>query len=219
MILQNEKAPLYKLNPAAFIVITLIVVFVTYQVLGGLLTYIITGSDLKSASGNSNVLRIIISFSQFMFLLVPTLVLSMMQGNEFTDTFRFKKPLMPVFFLGIAGIIVVQPVLQVYMLLQNKLIFSIPFLSDNLKQIKELFDSLEAVTLNLVRANSVPEFILVVIVIAVTPAICEEFLFRGLIFKNFERSVKSSKAIFLTGLLFALFHFHPLRLLIQICHN
>ena len=51
------------------------------------------------------------------------------------------------------------------------------------------------------------------IVIAVTPAICEEFLFRGLVFKNFEKIIPASRAIFFTGLLFALFHFHPFNLI------
>ncbi len=103
----------------------------------------------------------------------------------------------------------IQPFLQVYLYYQNELIFNLPFGKEFINQLKELFDMLESATEKLVEANSVPEFLLVVIVIAVTPAVCEEFLFRGLVFKNFEKVIPASKAIFFTGLLFALFHFHP----------
>ncbi|MCY7360920.1 MAG: CPBP family intramembrane metalloprotease, partial [Ignavibacteria bacterium] len=64
-----------------------------------------------------------------------------------------------------------------------------------------------------VIAKSFPEYLLIVFVIAVTPAICEEFLFRGLVFKNFEKIIPATKAIFFSGLLFALFHFHPFNII------
>ena len=137
----------------------------------------------------------------------------MLQDNNLKETFRLKKPKMSVFLFAVLGILVIQPFLQVYMYYQNELIFNLPFGKELITQLKELFDTLESTTEKLVTANSVPEFIMIVIVIAVTPAICEEFLFRGLVFKNFEKMIPASKAIFFTGLLFALFHFHPFNLI------
>jgi membrane protease YdiL (CAAX protease family) len=171
------------------------------------------GKDLKSLPENIPGTRMILSFAQFMFILFPALLLSMLQGNRFKEAFRFRKPNFAIFFLSIFGLVVVQPFLQVFMYFQNKIIFSIPFGTDVLKQVKDLFDSLEQTTMNLVVSHSIPEFIFVVFVIAVTPAICEEFLFRGILFKNFERISKRMSAIFLTGLIFALFHFHPFNLI------
>lgn len=205
----NSKGPLSKIHPALFILITLVTVFITYQIIGGVITILVLGPDIIGEPSNLNLTRIIITFSQFMFILVPVIVLSMMQGNVFKDTFRLKKPDIIIFILSVLGILVVQPFLQVYLYLQNKLIFSIPFGTEILKSVKELFDSLEALTLKLVASHSVPEFIFVVFVIAITPAICEEFLFRGLILKNFERFATPVRAIVFTGLIFALFHFHP----------
>jgi uncharacterized protein len=214
---QNEKnikkAPLANLHPAIFIVITLIAVFITYQVFGGLLTVLIVGVDLKTIPGNLSNTRIILSFAQFMFILFPALLLSMLQGNNFKETFRIKKPNTVIFFLSIFGLIIVQPFLQVYMIIQNKIIFSIPFGTEVIKQVKDLFDALEQTTLSLVSAHTATEFIFVVFVIAVTPAICEELLFRGLIFKNIEKISLRKNAIFFTGLVFALFHFHPFNLI------
>lgn len=209
----NKKAPFAKLQPAVFIVITLISVFITYQVFGGLLTVLIVGVDLKTIPGNLNNTRIILLFSQFMFILFPAILLSILQGNKFKETFRIRKPDMIIFFLSILGLIIVQPFLQAYMVIQNKIIFSIPFGAEAIKQIKDLFDALEQTTLSLVIANNLMEFIFVAFVIAVTPAICEEMLFRGLIFKNFERISLRKNSIFFTGLIFALFHFHPFNLI------
>ncbi|MCX6163651.1 MAG: CPBP family intramembrane metalloprotease [Ignavibacteriae bacterium] len=109
--------------------------------------------------------------------------------------------------------IIVQPFLQVFLYFQNKIIFSIPFGTEIIRQVKDLFDTLEQITMNLVTANNAGEFIFIVFVIAITPAICEEFLFRGLVFKNFERISLRWNAILLTGLIFALFHFHPFNLI------
>lgn len=210
---ETRKAPLGKLHPAIFIVIVLLSTFITYQVFGGLLTVLIVGIDLKTIPENLWKTRVILSFSQFMFLLIPALLLSIMQGNNFRETFRIKKPDIPIFFLSIFGLIIVQPFLQVFLYFQNKLIFSIPFGTEVLNQVKELFDLLEQTTLSLVTAGNAGEFIFVVFVIAVTPAVCEEFLFRGLVLKNFEKMTLSRNAILLTGLIFALFHFHPFNLI------
>ncbi len=209
----NSKGPLSNIHPALFILITLVTVFITYQIIGGVITVLVLGPNIIEEPANLSLTRIIITFSQFMFILVPVVVLNMMQGSVFKETFRLKKPDILVFILSVLGILIVQPFLQVYLYLQNKLIFSIPFGSEFLKSVKELFDSLEALTLKLVASHSVPEFIFVVFVIAITPAICEEFLFRGLILKNFERFVTPIRAIVFTGLIFALFHFHPFNII------
>ncbi|MBI5402185.1 MAG: CPBP family intramembrane metalloprotease [Ignavibacteriae bacterium] len=208
-----RKAPLANMHPAVFIVIVLFTTFITYQVFGGLLTVIIVGAKVEKFTENLSTTRIILSFAQFMFLLFPALILSMMRGNNFRDTFRVKKPDLVIFFLSVFGLVLVQPFLQAYLVIQNKLIFSLPFGTEAIKQVKDLFDSLEQTTMSLVTAHSIPEFIFVIFVIAVTPAICEEFLFRGIVFRNFEKVSLRRNAMFLTGLLFALFHFHPFNLI------
>lgn len=209
----EKKAPLANMHPAIFIVIVLMSTFIAYQVFGGLLTVLVVGTDTEKFTEHLTSTRIILSFAQFMFLLFPALILSMMQGNKFKEAFRFKKPDLVIFLLAIFGLVLIQPFLQAYLVIQNKIIFSLPFGTEVIKQVKALFDSLEQTTMNLVTANSVPEFIFVVFVIAVTPAICEEFLFRGIVFKNFERISLKRNAMFLTGLIFALFHFHPFNLI------
>lgn len=212
--LPNEKrGPLEKISPLLFIFLTLSIVFFLYQIVGGLISYFLLGADLELKSENLNSTRFILTFAQFMFILFPALLLAMLQDNNFKETFRLKKPKASVFFLAILGILVIQPFLQSYLYYQNELIFSLPVGQEFINKLKELFDLLESTTMKLVQANSFPEFLLIILVIAITPAICEEFLFRGLIFRNFEKIVPASKAIFFTGLLFAIFHFHPFNII------
>jgi membrane protease YdiL (CAAX protease family) len=59
------------------------------------------------------------------------------------------------------------------------------------------------------EAHSVPEFIYVIVVVAVTPAICEEFFFRGLIQKNLTLASNARKGLIATGLIFGLYHLNP----------
>jgi sodium transport system permease protein len=48
---------------------------------------------------------------------------------------------------------------------------------------------------------------------AVSPAICEELLFRGIILRGASRSLSPASAVVLTGVLFGLFHLDPYRFL------
>jgi hypothetical protein len=54
---------------------------------------------------------------------------------------------------------------------------------------------------------SINEFLISLFVIGVTPGICEEVLFRGLMLNSYERLGKK-RAIIITSLLFGLFHFN-----------
>ncbi|MDZ4711971.1 MAG: CPBP family intramembrane glutamic endopeptidase [bacterium] len=208
-----KKGPLANMPPLVFIFLSLSAVFILYQIVGGTISYFVLGSEMDINAENVNLMRLILTFGQFMFILFPAILFVMLQDNNLKQTFRLNKPKMSVFILAIIGILVIQPFLQVFLYYQNELIFNLPFGGDAIKQMKELFDTMESATTKLVTANSIPELIVIVIVIAVTPAICEEFLFRGLVFKNFEKIIPAGKAIFFTGFLFALFHFHPFNLI------
>jgi hypothetical protein len=98
------------------------------------------------------------------------------------------------------------------MVLQDYAISHIPVVNDLIKPVKDLFDSVEKETVKIVSAYSNYEFAIVVIVVSVTPAVCEEFLFRGFVLKNLEKISKPSIAIFLSGFMFGLYHFQPLNM-------
>jgi membrane protease YdiL (CAAX protease family) len=73
-------------------------------------------------------------------------------------------------------------------------------------------DSLTEINQAIVTSSTLGEFVWVTFAIAVTPAICEETLFRGFAQRTFERAM-GWKSILLVGCVFGLFHMQPLGLL------
>jgi uncharacterized protein len=208
-----KKGPLYNLNPIWFIFLSLFVIFFLYQIIGGTISYMVSGGDPDTNITDVATTRVILSFGQFMFILIPTIFLVMLQNSDFKNTFSLYSPRISILILSVIAIMAIQPFLQVFVYLQNKLIFSLPFDTELIDKLKDFFDMLEAMTMRLVQSYSSFELITVIFVIAITPAICEEFLFRGLVLKNFLKVIPPGKAIFFTGLFFAMFHFHPFNLI------
>ncbi len=212
---QNNGKPagsfLKGLNPYAYVIIVLAVIFFLYQFLGGAIALAAGGMDMDNP--NVKIIRVVISFGQFMFILAPTVFFARFQTSALKSFFRIRAPKPILMFLAILGVILIQPFLQGYMYFQDELIKNIPFINDTLKPVKELFDTLEKSTLKIVQAYSAFEFVIVVFVIAITPAVCEEFLFRGFVLGNLRKVSKPMAGIFLTGFLFAFYHFQPFNLL------
>ncbi|MDH3268791.1 MAG: CPBP family intramembrane metalloprotease, partial [Ignavibacteria bacterium] len=115
--------------------------------------------------------------------------------------------------LFILGIIILTPLLQSYLYIQNYLIERWAESSQFINSIKYLLDSLneliEKTFGNLIHADNIVEMLLVIITISIIPAICEEVMFRGYVQRSFSFKFKSHTAALLTALFFALYHFNP----------
>lgn len=59
-------------------------------------------------------------------------------------------------------------------------------------------------------------FFVMFFLISITPGICEEIFFRGMMFSGYSSKMKPSSAIVLTGVLFGLFHFNLQNLMLPI---
>jgi len=105
----------------------------------------------------------------------------------------------------LVGIFSLQQMLQVYLVFQEK----IPLPPEIGKLVEEMKTLIEQATRNLLSADSPEEFVFVVLVVAVIPAISEEFLFRGLIQRSFEKGVGPLRGIATTGIVFGAFHMNP----------
>ncbi|MFW5799730.1 MAG: CPBP family intramembrane glutamic endopeptidase, partial [Spirochaetota bacterium] len=68
--------------------------------------------------------------------------------------------------------------------------------------------------LNPFIGQSILDFILLAISVVILPAIIEELFFRGLIQKSFRNKLTPVPTIFLTALLFGVFHLEPVRIVI-----
>lgn len=200
-----------QLNPVAFVIVVLAVIFFLYQFVGGLLAF--AAGDITMDNPDVKITRVILSFGQFMFILAPAVFFARFRTHDLKSMFKLNTPKPSLLLLAVLGIVMIQPFLQGYMYFQEQLINSIPFLNDSLKPVKDLFDTFETSTMKIVKAHNWFEFSVVVFVICITPAICEEALFRGLALSNVSKVYRPAKAIFFTGFLFALYHFQPFNII------
>jgi membrane protease YdiL (CAAX protease family) len=115
--------------------------------------------------------------------------------------------------LFVLGIIILTPLLQSYLYIQNYFIEQWAESSQFINSIKILLDSLneliEKTFGNLIHADNLLEMLLVIITISIVPAICEEVMFRGYIQRSFGFKFKPHIAAILTAVFFALYHFNP----------
>lgn len=206
----NKGGFIKNIPPLVYVILVLAIIFFLYQIIGGALAIVSIGKDVES---NIPLTRVILSFGQFMLILAPTIFFARLQSPDIKNTFRLKTPKLSVLLLSVIGIIMMQPLIQGYMHLQNYVFENLPYVNTYLKQAKEFFDVLEETTIKIVKSYSVFEFIIVTFVIAFTPAICEEMLFRGFVLKNIEKFSKPAVTIFLTGFLFAVYHFQPFNII------
>lgn len=119
-------------------------------------------------------------------LIIPSLIYVIVNKISVKELIRFKKikitSLLMLFFFAFA----ITPLMS--------LINSISLLfSDN--HIQDVVGTM---------ATQIP-FLAALIVVAIIPAICEESIYRGVLFNGY-RSAGTMKAIFMSGLLFGLFH-------------
>jgi len=201
------------LHPFTYVAIVLFIIFFLYQFLGAALVLVAGGADGDIGTFNVETTRIVLAFGQYMFILAPVIFFARFQTADLKGMFRLRMPKATLLLLAIIGIILIQPFLQGYMYFQEQAINSIPGLKDFVKPVKEIWDELEGAVMKIVAAHSPMEFAVIVFVICITPALCEEFLFRGFVLTNLKKTANAGYAIFLSGFLFAVYHFQPFNLI------
>jgi len=203
------------ISPIAAAFIGLIGGFFLYQFVGGILTLIIFGFDIENAPVNS--LRLMTMAGQILFILLPALLFSKWIYGDVSDIISVKMPEWMELILFTLGIFILTPLLQSYLYIQNFFVEQLAANSEIVNSIKSFFDTMnelvEKTYGNMLKANSVPEMFLVILVIAVVPAIAEEVMFRGYIQRSFEFKIKPVWAALITAVFFGLYHFNPYGLL------
>jgi len=204
-------SPYPLISPVAAAFLGLIGGFILYQFLGGLMTLLIFGFDIEAAPVNG--LRFMTIVGQILFIFLPAILFSKWIYGDVSKIISLKLPNWRETALFVLGIIILTPLLQTYLYIQNYFIEQWAEVSQFINSIKFLLDSLneliEKTFGNLIRADNVPEMLLVIITISVVPAICEEVMFRGYIQRSFGFKFKPHIAAILTALFFALYHFNP----------
>lgn len=201
----------FQISPVAAAFIGLAGGFFLYQIVGSLLTILIFGINLESIPVNS--LRLMTMAGQILFILLPALLFAKWIYSDVGKIIRIRKPDWKELGLFTIGIIILTPLLQSFLYIQNYLLEIFAKNSSAINSIKGFFDSLnemvEKTYGNLLSASNIFEFVLVAIVVAVVPALSEETMFRGFIQRSFELKYKKYLAAIITALFFSLYHFNP----------
>ena len=189
--------------PVAFAMIVLIAVFFTYQIIGGIITYFLFG--VNPTMNQVGGLRVVTGLGQIFLIFIPTMFFVRLATLTPAEFLRLRLPDIRTFIVPLIGIVSLQQMLQIYMIFQEKIPLP-PEVEDVTRQLKEMIDQL---TKLLAGSASIPELLWVILIIALIPALVEEFLFRGLILRTFERQVGSLWAVVITGIIFGAYHLNP----------
>lgn len=194
------------ISPVMFGVLALIVAFISYQLVGGVIVYLSVGD--KPTPQNVNLFRALTGISQFVFLLLPALFLVRLATFSPLNYLRIQAPDIRTLLLPVVGIFSLQQMLQVYLVVQEK----IPVPEEAQQYLDKYKHLIEEATGQLVGSNSIPELLFVIVIIAFVPAIVEEVLFRGLVQRSFENGLGKYSGVALTGIIFGLYHLNPFAL-------
>ncbi len=209
LTLEQQFKP--QISPIAAAFIGLIGGFFLYQIVGGLLTLLIFGLDVENAPVNG--IRLMTMAGQILFILLPALLFTKLLYADVTKFFRIKIPSWKEVVLFTIGIAILTVLLQNYLYIQNYLIEQLANNVPIIKTLKDLLDTLneyvEKTYGNLLRANNIYEAALIVLVVAIVPALSEEAMFRGFVQRSFEIKMKPFYAALITAIFFGLNHFNP----------
>ncbi len=211
----------------SFVVNTLllITIMLLYPLAGALLLSLFNGGFQQSTSllhpdrSMIFLLRMVQSVGQILMLALPVILLAALHTGR-------KNPLSldSMAFLGIrrgvdvgsvalavVGIFLLQPLLYTITALQDLYLWQ--SLGEAGAEVVRQRTMMDSFIKELALVRSFPEFLLVAFVLALTPAVCEELLFRGYIQQNYTQSMSSGGAVLLTALVFAFFHLSTANLL------
>lgn len=212
---KEPRSPYPLISPVAAAFLGLIGGFFLYQFVGGTLTLLVFGFDLETAPVNG--LRLMTIAGQILFILLPALLFAKWIYGDVSKVINTRLPGWKEILIFSLGIILLTPLLQSYLYIQNFFIEQWATSSEFVNSIKTLLDQLnelvEKTFSNLLKAETVPEIILVLLAISIVPAFSEEVMFRGYIQGSFEFKLKPFRAALITALFFGLYHFNPYALL------
>ncbi|MFA3783721.1 type II CAAX prenyl endopeptidase Rce1 family protein [Melioribacteraceae bacterium 4301-Me] len=199
------------IKPVTAAFLSLLAVFFLYQFGGGLLTIAIFGLNFENA--DVNAMRLLTMGGQILLILLPALIFARLVYENVTQALRVKVPRFKEIALFAMGLIIITPLLQELIFIQNYLFLKLAHVNSFFGNLKEILDKVDQMVEktygNLLSSNSFFESSFVIFVVAVTPAICEETFFRGFVQKSFEQKFKPFWSAVITALFFGLYHFNP----------
>ncbi len=195
------------ISPALFALVSLILIFILYQFVGGVVTLLLFG--MNPAEGHTAGLRLVTALGEVLLIFLPTMILVRAATFSPAQYFRLRWPGFQALLVPLISIFSLDQMLQVYLEFQDRI--PLPdFLQKDLQNFREMIDQ---VYRQLAGSTSLPELGVVLLVVALIPAFAEEFLFRGLVQRSLEKLFTPIGAALVTGALFGLYHLNPFSLI------
>jgi len=146
-----------------------------------------------------NPIRWSVMICEFVFMLVPTVwLISRWHTKKVLSYIRFKRTPITEILLAIVTTILFIPVSS--------------YIGEFLMRQLNFPDFLAQIDEQIFTSYTATEFFWLIVVVCVTPAICEETLFRGYFQRTLERTV-GMKSLFIAGIIFGLYHMQPINLI------
>jgi membrane protease YdiL (CAAX protease family) len=196
-----------RIPPVPFALLSLALIFFLYQFVAGGITLLLSRG--KITQENVQLMRWATILGEVIFILVPTLVLARLRGLHIVRDFRLHIPEYREIIATVVGVFSLQQVIQGYMMVQD----AVP-LPSKIQQYVDYFKKLLEETYKLlVDSHSPSEFLFVVLVVALVPAVAEELLFRGLIQRSLEEAAGGLRGAIMAGVIFGAYHLNPFSLI------
>ncbi|MCS7012606.1 MAG: CPBP family intramembrane metalloprotease [Chloroherpetonaceae bacterium] len=201
-------------SPVLVSLAALFVLLFLYQIGGAIFTIALAGVEsLTAPTGHEGAMRAAQVLSQIVFLAIPTLILvSLHTGRKPFSAISMEflawraTPSIHTLLYSSLAIMAMSPFLSYVGDLQLVIMNDVLGWGD---AIRPLYAQYKALLERLTLVRTPLEFIAVVGVVVLTPAICEELLFRGYVQRNFQRAMPSRRAVVVVGVLFGLYHLNP----------
>ena len=151
-----------------------------------------------------NPLSLIIG--QIFLLLLPAIIASNPVPMNKKDIFRLNFKISPyILIMSVLGLIGFQFFTSGFLAIQESLVPKALY-----QFYKQLITTYETMLFHFIGKNNFLLLIRAILIIAILPAICEEFLFRGFLQKSLEKNFKPVNAILITSVIFGLSHLNPI---------
>ncbi len=127
--------------PAKAAVYSLFIVFFLYQFVGGVLHLLIFGLELEDV--NMSAFRLFTAGGQILLILAPALIITKAVYSDVTPILRIKMPNWKEVAVFALGLVIVIPLLQNFIYVQNFLIQKLAEISATFESVKFFFDEID----------------------------------------------------------------------------
>ncbi len=191
----NHRPKITDVNYLFFIFVMIFMIFQVMLTIIGIFISMFYGHNHMQNFLTDNF-YIITLFSEYVIILMPVIIFILLKKHKFKEALKIKNPgILPLILIVLASV----PAYVVALMFNNIVIYFLQFFGE-------------------IPYNQVPvpqnvfQLFIGIFVVALTPAICEEFMHRGLFLSAYERR-GSYRAIIITAVFFGLFHFDITNLL------